>query len=1824
MVAEPLPEKWLRRSREDLLPFDWTQDDKWRNCRDQPGDMWWVNGPCGECNLTMAHWQALKEERRWAGFDLGEAAAGPVGSRAYSNVTPRRRDRGRAASVELEDAWHSWDWNWGSAWQGQSSWYYSAGGNYETRATPTLPELVPEFVQAWYLLQDAGLEQNEKNLVLTAIKGEMDLQKMAQELRTQCPEPELRRRDQQRRHHGYWGHTEGGEDSEDDEQGGPDMVFSAEQELNEEGYALWSSAASEAEEALAALQGARRTLKDARARQHQVKMNRKYFRGGPSGGRGGHQSTGPPRDDSRMTCLRCGKVGHRIANSPQSADYKKEPDAQAPFVCFATAGVVTEEDDQAFSVEAPTTQEAVLQGKCVLDSGATRSLGSAHAIEQVMRLSSGAVSHIDVGDCPKFGFGNSSEERCVSTVHFKVKAQGQDGTLKVHALSGGEGPILFSIEALRKLKAIVDYDSDMVVFRALNPKRLIQLEQSTSGHQIFPLTEDFYTNSVEADREVPGLMSYAPKAEPTAEFDKECDSDDGGDGSDDRQCEKSVTFPRVILSISALQNMADLTSAELRQALAQLGETPPAKWTKPELRLRLEQLTKEDMSQRVKKESKQRSPYEEMVRRMNAASKRKATLIEFCRQELNMHNLDSWTIVRIQHEAMKKIYEVAEADASDMVGFGIHGRLTYRELRSQQPGYVKWVKDTARTNKEEADTRLLRLARWLESEGDEEMIADAKKIDYKNLKVEKSEAKGKGYPSSSPATGSTEDPTMTMMKNMCQAIESLQSQVAELRIEPRRKMVASKEEYESEKPTPRGKARSLETKAWMIKPQSVALCGMRDGTMNRIIGLGTYEKGQLWVQEGYLREGWVQYFGMPRALRLDPAGSFRSQAVQDFCDRNNVYHDNIPADGHWQIGVCEQAIQGVKTVMTKLVDDDDQVTPEEALAQAVHVFNARDHVRGFSPVQHAFGRSPDITGRLLETSQQVPDELVLESATEEFERSARLRAEAEKAHAQWHMEQRITRALNSRAKPVYDFRPGELIYFWRSQESGQSRTSPGSKTGRFLGPARVLATETRREADGTLRPGSAVWCVRGRSLLKCCPEQLRHASEREELLEGLAKTHGEPETPWTFTKVAEEIGGNQYQDISDEKPEPSEWERSQDVREEVPPVRYRFRGKRAEPEPSDEVMEEPGESRTPSQPSRPRTAATANFIDHGERWTERVPSKDWATEAVQFWEHQDAAVEVEIAMPETKKHWEKAAANMQGFFVGALKRRAVEVSEKRLTPQELSQFKEAKAVEVKNFLAAEAFQVLPPHLRPNASQAIGMRWILTWKTREDGTRRAKARAVLLGYQDPGYEHRATTAPVMTRQSRQLLLQVATNRRWVVHKGDVSGAFLQGRQYPSDLYCIPCDEICQAMQLPSGTVTKLKRACYGLVDAPLEWYRTVHSFLLELGFERIWSDACVWTWRKNGVLRGVISGHVDDFLFAGGADDREWQEVLKQIQERFKWGDWDTGKFTQCGVQVEQTDDGFLLSQSTYLEDTPEIPLNSSRRKNLKDATTPWEQSKLRGVLGAISWHAQQVAPHLSAEVSLLLSEVTKSTVDTVVRTNQLLSHAKAKKDHQLRIHRFEEGTELGAYAWVDAGSQNRPDGGSTQGVLIGLAPTSLLQGEVCPVSVMAWHSNKIDRACRSPGAAETQAAINGEDLLYYLRYQLGELLHGVADAKDPDATVRLIPGCVISDSRNVFDKLQTEVVSIKGAERKSNIELLSLKEAQVQVRWVHSEAQLANTLTKASGGKELELFYRMKCRWRIVEDDQMRSARRRKTDGLEPLQQGDPDDSTVDCLVMCE
>ena len=255
-----------------------------------------------------------------------------------------------------------------------------------------------------------------------------------------------------------------------------------------------------------------------------MKMNRQYYRGSnsrPNTSGANH----PPRDDSGMTCLACGKVGHRARNCPNApkatANVTQE---EAPFVMYAN----TMEEHSSMYVEDPkaeaawsaqdlqSTAEAVDQGKCVIDSGATKSLGSIYALAKLMANNlatkgSAAVQQVDHENRPVFGFGNSSSDRCISTVTMALEAQGQPGRMQIHALNRGRGPVLLSIDALRKMGAQIDFANDLMILSKLSRRKVIHLERSTTGHQVLSLAHDLYSNATEVDRDVPLLSDFLSK-----------------------------------------------------------------------------------------------------------------------------------------------------------------------------------------------------------------------------------------------------------------------------------------------------------------------------------------------------------------------------------------------------------------------------------------------------------------------------------------------------------------------------------------------------------------------------------------------------------------------------------------------------------------------------------------------------------------------------------------------------------------------------------------------------------------------------------------------------------------------------------------------------------------------------------------------------------------------------------------------------------------------------------------------------------------------------------------------------------------------------------------------------------------------------------------------------------------------------------------------------------------------------------------------------------------------------------------------------------------
>ena len=128
----------------------------------------------------------------------------------------------------------------------------------------------------------------------------------------------------------------------------------------------------------------------------------------------------------------------------------------------------------------------------VIDSGATASLGSAEALEKIMaqNLLTSGNSHmtIDTDHKPVFKFGNGARRQCISTVKMRMAAGDKDGNMEIHVHDTPGQPILVSRRALRSLGAVLDFAENKIIYKKVDPKVVVDLEEAPNGHLLMPLT----------------------------------------------------------------------------------------------------------------------------------------------------------------------------------------------------------------------------------------------------------------------------------------------------------------------------------------------------------------------------------------------------------------------------------------------------------------------------------------------------------------------------------------------------------------------------------------------------------------------------------------------------------------------------------------------------------------------------------------------------------------------------------------------------------------------------------------------------------------------------------------------------------------------------------------------------------------------------------------------------------------------------------------------------------------------------------------------------------------------------------------------------------------------------------------------------------------------------------------------------------------------------------------------------------------------------------------------------------------------------------------
>nr|GEV07119.1 hypothetical protein [Tanacetum cinerariifolium] len=214
--------------------------------------------------------------------------------------------------------------------------------------------------------------------------------------------------------------------------------------------------------------------------------------------------------------------------------------------------------------------------------------------------------------------------------------------------------------------------------------------------------------------------------------------------------------------------------------------------------------------------------------------------------------------------------------------------------------------------------------------------------------------------------------------------------------------------------------------------------------------------------------------------------------------------------------------------------------------------------------------------------------------------------------------------------------------------------------------------------------------------------------------------------------------------------------------------------------------------------------------------------------------------------------------------------------------------------------------------------------------------RNKARLIAQGHtKEEGIDYDEVFAPVARIEAIRLFLAYASFKDFVVYQMDVKSAFLYEKTKQEVYVCQP-----SGFKDPNflDRVYKVKKALYGLHQAPRAWYETLSTYLLDNGFQRGKIDKTLFIKRHKGDIL-LVQVYVDDIIF--GSTRKELCNAFERLMhEKFQMSFMGELTFF-LGLQVKQKKDGIFISQDKYVVEI----LKKFGFTEVKNASTPMETRK---------------------------------------------------------------------------------------------------------------------------------------------------------------------------------------------------------------------------------------------------------------------------------------
>ncbi|KAJ9551322.1 LOW QUALITY PROTEIN: hypothetical protein OSB04_015367 [Centaurea solstitialis] len=452
---------------------------------------------------------------------------------------------------------------------------------------------------------------------------------------------------------------------------------------------------------------------------------------------------------------------------------------------------------------------------------------------------------------------------------------------------------------------------------------------------------------------------------------------------------------------------------------------------------------------------------------------------------------------------------------------------------------------------------------------------------------------------------------------------------------------------------------------------------------------------------------------------------------------------------------------------------------------------------------------------------------------------------------------------------------------------------------------------------------------------------------------------------------------------------------------------------------------------------------------------------------------------------------------------------------------------------------------------PHGHKPIVLKWVFKLKKDAKGNiTKHKARLVAKGYvQRKGVDFDEVFAPVARLETIRVLLALAAKEGWLVHHLDVKSAFLNG-DLQEEVYVTQPDGFVIAGK--EHMVYKLKKALYGLRQAPRAWNIKLDKTLKELGFQKCPQEQAVYKSQNQKSLL-IVGVYVDDLIVQV---KREFVHSKKQMREVFDMSD--LGKLSYyLGLEVQQSKNQISIGQARYAQkilqvagmsecNSAKIPMEPKLDLHKDDEGVPVNATHYRCLIGSLRYliHTRPDLGYPMGVVSRYMESPRESHLKAV---KQILRYIKGTINYGLV---YQKGGDQKIVGYSDSSHNgDRDDGKSTSGMEFYFSD-----------NLITWCSQKQQTVALSSCEAEFMAATLAACQALWLQSLLKYLIDFEA-------------GCVklLVDNKSAIELMKNPV--FHGRSKHINTRYHFIRECVekglIYVEHVSGEAQRADILTKA-------------------------------------------------------